>query len=153
MISSGHYFIVIMFYAGWALAVALLKNRGINKWNRLRRFAKGVWQRRIKYGAINECMWFCYISFAFFGFWQMKDLSTPYSWNYANIALSFFCWFLCILLTTWVLYLALKYRTDPSKIPKKFGFILGEDSHIPFEIPLRHIRKLLFCVFLATGKI
>ena len=40
-----------------------------------------------------------------------------------------------------------------TKIPKKHKFILGEDSHIPFEIALRHIRKLLFCIFLAIGKI
>lgn len=71
----------------------------------------------------------------------------------ANLSVCFLCLLLCLLLTTWVVYLSLKYKGDPSKIPKKHQFIVGEDSHIPFEMALRHIRKLLFCVFLAIGKI
>jgi len=42
-----------LFYIGWALVIALLKNRTLNKFTRLRRFAKGVFKKRIKYGAIN----------------------------------------------------------------------------------------------------
>jgi hypothetical protein len=52
-ISCGHYFLILGFYAAWAILIALLKNKGINKWNKLRRFAKGVFQRRIRFGAIN----------------------------------------------------------------------------------------------------
>ena len=36
-------------------------------------------------------------------------------------------------------------------VPKKYAFVLGADSHIPFEMPLRVIRKVLFCVFLVAG--
>lgn len=153
LISCGHYFMILIFYASWALLISLLKNRGINKWARLRRFAKGVFQRRIRFGAVNESLWFCYISFVFFGFWQFKDTQTTTSWNVTNLIVCFVCLFLCILLTFWVTYLSLKYRNDPARIPKKHQFILGEDSHIPFEMALRHIRKLLFCLFLAIGKI
>lgn len=153
LLSSGHYFLILAFYAGWALLVGLLKNRGINKWARLRRFSKGVFQRRIRFGAVNESLWFCYISFVFFGFWQFKDMQTTTGWNVGNLAVCFVCLLLCLMLTCWVIYLSMKYRHDPSKIPKKHQFILGEDSHIPFEMALRHIRKLLFCAFLAIGKI
>lgn len=52
-ISCGHYFLILLFYSGWAVLIALLKNKGINKWDRLRRFAKGVFQRRIRFGAVN----------------------------------------------------------------------------------------------------
>jgi hypothetical protein len=152
-ISCGHYFLVLAFYAGWALLVSLLKNKGLNKWARLRRLCRNTFQRRIRFGAVNESFWFCYISFAFFGMWQFRDLQTTTGWNVANIAVAFLCLLLCVLLTGWVVYLSLKYRHDVSKIPKKHQFILGEDSHIPFEIALRHIRKLLFCIFLAIGKI
>ena len=38
-------------------------------------------------------------------------------------------------------------------IPKKYSFIAGVDSHIPFEMALRYIRKVLFCMFLAIGTI
>ena len=66
---------------------------------------------------------------------------------------SFLCLVICLFMTCWVVYLSLKYRKDVSKIPKKHQFILGEDSHLPFEMALRHIRKLLFCGFLAIGLI
>jgi hypothetical protein len=42
-ISSGHYFLVIAFYVLWALVIALLKNKQLNKFRKLRRFAKGVY--------------------------------------------------------------------------------------------------------------
>ena len=42
-ISAGHYFLVIGFYIVWALVVALLKNKAINKWTKLRRFCRGTW--------------------------------------------------------------------------------------------------------------
>ena len=132
LISCGHYFLVLAFYAGWALLIALLKNRTINKWDRLRRFSRGVFQRRIRFGAVNEGFWFCYISFVFFGFWQFRDLQTTTGWNVANIIVACFFLLLCVLITCWVVYLSLKYRNDVTKIPKKHKFILGEDSHIPF---------------------
>lgn len=152
-LSSGQYFMIIIFYIAWATIIALLKNKGINKYRRLRKFAKGVFERRIRFGAINECLWFCYISFVFFGFWQLKDLSTSGSWSVANIIVSIVSWMCCMILTTWVIYLSLKFKDRISEVPKKYAFILGEDSHIPFEMPLRFIRKLLFCIFLVVAYI
>lgn len=52
-LSSGQYFMIIIFYIAWATIIALLKNKGINKYRRLRKFAKGVFERRIRFGAIN----------------------------------------------------------------------------------------------------
>jgi len=52
-ISCGQYFVLLLFYLGWALLISLLKNRTLNKFVKLRRFAKGVYQRRIKYGVIH----------------------------------------------------------------------------------------------------
>lgn len=89
----------------------------------------------------------------FFGLWQLKDLTISGSWSYANLIVSIACWLFCIMLTTWVVYLSLKYKDDTTKVPKKHTFILGDDSHIPFEMPLRHIRKLLFCIFLVIASI
>ena len=42
-ISSGHYFLVIAFYVGWAMLIVLLKNKQINRFRKLRRFAKEVY--------------------------------------------------------------------------------------------------------------
>ena len=150
-LSAGQYFLLILLYIGWALIISLLKNKGINQWKALRKFCKGVFQRRIRFGAIQESLWYCYMSFVFFGLYQLKDLSVAGSWSYANILVSILCWLACVMLTVWVIYLSLKYKEDMTKVPKKHAFILGEDSHIPFEMPLRHVRKLLFCIFLVLG--
>ena len=152
-LSCGHYFLIIGFYMLWALLVVLLKNRTLNHFHRLRRFMRGVYSRRIRFGAVNECLWFCFISFVFFGWWQLRELNTPYDWSYANIALSFLCWIVCLLLVVWVIYLAISHKDDMERVPRKYAFVLGADSHIPFEMPLRMIRKVLFCVFLAIGSI
>ena len=109
-----------------------LNNKGINKWRKLRKFAKGVFERRVRFGAVQESLWFCYMSFVFFGLWQMKEMTVSESWTYANIVTSVVCWVICVMLTIWVVKLSIKYKNDLTKLPKKYNFILGEDSHIPF---------------------
>jgi len=37
------------------------------------------------------------------------------------------------------------------KVPTKYNFILGDDSFIPYQMPLRYIRKFLFCIFIVIG--
>jgi hypothetical protein len=71
-ISSGQYLFLLLCYASWAILISILKNKGVNKWRKLRKFAKGVFERRVRFGAIQESLWFCYMSFVFFGLWQMK---------------------------------------------------------------------------------
>lgn len=38
-ISAGHYFLVIAFYVGWTLSIALLKNKQLNRFRKIRKFA------------------------------------------------------------------------------------------------------------------
>lgn len=52
-ISAGHYFLVIAFYVLWALLIALLKNKTLSRFRKVRRFARGVWDNRMRFGAIN----------------------------------------------------------------------------------------------------
>jgi hypothetical protein len=152
-VSSGQYFLVLLAYVCFALVIALLKNKGISKWRALRRFCKEVFERRIRFGLVNEALWFCYFSFMFFGLYQLNNLTLSGSWSYANIFVSIVCWVSCIMVTIWVVYLSLLYKDGTAKVPKKHAFVLGEDSHMPFEMPLRHIRKLLFCIFLVATTI
>lgn len=91
------------------------------------------------------------MTFTFFGIWQFRDFTVPYDWSYANHVVAMLCLVLMLGLVTWVVYLSLKYRTRMDSIPKKHQFIVGDESHIPFQIALRYIRKLLICIFLAVG--
>jgi hypothetical protein len=109
-ISAGHYFLVIAFYVVWALVITLLKNKQINRFTKLRRFARGVYENRIRFGAINECIWYCFMTFMVFGLWQIYDTTFPYIWNYANFAVAMLCSLICILMVVWVVYLSLSNR-------------------------------------------
>jgi hypothetical protein len=37
------------------------------------------------------------------------------------------------------------------KVPIKYSFITGDESFLPFQMPLRYIRKLFFCGFLVIA--
>lgn len=109
-IAAGHYFLVIAFYIAWAALIALLKNRQLNKWRKLRRFAKGVYENRIRYGVVNECIWFCFMTFLLFGLWQFYDISFPYTWSYASFAMAMFFIVVCLGMVLWVVHLTLSNR-------------------------------------------
>lgn len=94
----------------WALVITLLKNKQINRFTKLRRFAKNTYENRIRFGCVNECVWYCFMTFTLFGLWQIYDTSFPYTWNYANFAVAILCLVLCFGMVVWVVYLTLSYR-------------------------------------------
>jgi hypothetical protein len=52
-VSCGHYITLIIIYVLWAVVIALLKNKAINKFVTVRRYAKEVFLRRIRFNAVN----------------------------------------------------------------------------------------------------
>jgi hypothetical protein len=108
---------------------------------------------RFKYGAVNEMVWFCFMSIGFFSMFQMKDLSASQPWQYGNLVLSFVCFLVFIFFPVFVIYQSLKHRKNMDKVPRKFAFIKGDQSFIPYQIPLRYFRKVLLCCFLVIGTI
>lgn len=64
------------------------------------------------------------------------------------------CVVLCLMTAVWVIYLSLSLRGMKSDdVPKKFKFVLGDDSFLPYQMPLRYIRKILFCVYLFSSMV
>lgn len=116
-------------------------------------FAKRQYLLRFKYGAVNEFIWFSFMTFGFFSMFQMKDLKATEPWMYGNLVLSFLCFVIFLSFPVFTIWKALKYRKDMSKLPKKFAFLQGDQSFIPYQIPLRYFRKLLLCCFLVIGTI
>ena len=93
------------------------------------------------------------MTFVLFGLWQFYDMEIYGRWSYGNIGLAIVSFGGCIAVTGWVTYLILKYRNDFEGVPKKFAFILGDESYLPYQMPLRYIRKLVFCFFLFSAMI
>jgi hypothetical protein len=126
MISTGHYFTIIIIYIGLALILVILKEKKINKFDRLRRMAKRIYNNRFKHGALNEVIWFSYLSFAFFSMYQIQDLTVGEPWRYGNLVLSFFCLIIVIIFPMFIIHKTLQYKKDLAKLPKKYSFIVGD---------------------------
>ena len=142
---------VLAFYILWTVVIAILKNRQICKFRKLRRFAEKVYKSRIRFNIINECMWLCWISFVFFGLWQLYDTSFSYDWSIASFVVALICVLLCLIVMIWVVYLSLKFRDQVDQVPQQYKFIFGDDSFLPYQIPLRYLRKFLLCCFLFSA--
>lgn len=93
------------------------------------------------------------MTFVFFGLWQFYDTTFTYQWSKANFALAMICLFGCIFMVLWVIFLVITNRNSIETMHKKFLFIIGDDSTIPYEMALRYIRKLLLCLFLFSATI
>jgi hypothetical protein len=37
------------------------------------------------------------------------------------------------------------------QVPIKYNFILGDESFLPFQMPLRYVRKVFFAIFIVIG--
>ena len=153
MVSAGHYITLLIIYLVIGLLISLFKEKLCKCCERVRIFAKRQYLNRVKYGLVNEYVWFCFMTFGFFSMFQMKDLKPTAPWQYGNLVLSFLAFLLFIGFPALVIAKALKYRKDMSKVPKKFAFIQGDQSFIPYQIPFRYFRKMLLCVFLVIGTI
>jgi hypothetical protein len=92
----------------------------------IRRFFKKTFIERVRFNAVNECLWFCFMSFVTFSLWQFKDFTTPYDWSIANHVLSTLCLIVCILLVVWNIYLSVGFRKEMDKVPNKYNFIVGD---------------------------
>lgn len=153
MISVGHYFTLLLIYLGVGLVFAILKEKVFKCCDKLRVFAKKQYLTRFKYGAVNEFVWFCFMSIGFFSMFQMKDLKPSQPWQYGNLVMSFICFLVFLGFPVFVIYHSLKHRKNMDKVPRKFAFIKGDQSFIPYQIPLRYFRKVMLCCFLVIGTI
>ena len=52
-----------------------------------------------------------------------------------------------------ITYVASKYRNRLDKIPKKYQFLVYEDSQFPMEIPLRALFKFVIAMVLISGEV
>lgn len=153
MVSAGHYFTLLIIYLAVGLLISLLKEKLCKCCEKVQIFAKRQYINRLKYASVNEFVWFSFMTFGFFSMFQMKDLKPTVAWQYGNLVLSFLCFLVFVGFPVFVIVKALKYRKDMSKVPKRFAFIVGDQSFIPYQIPFRYFRKVLLCVFLVIGTI
>jgi hypothetical protein len=70
-----------------------------------------------------------------------------------NMFLAIVTFLIFTFFTIWIFRLGIKYRKEPEKIPKKYSFLMMEPSAYPLELPMRYLRKLLFCLALLLTSV
>ena len=100
----------------------------------------------MRYSIIHDAFWVCYLYAVFISLLQFKIGGFSSTNAILNMMLSILVLTVFVAFTGLVIYLGVKYRHKVDKIPKKYSFLMMEPSAHPFEMPLRYIRKLLFCL-------
>ena len=119
----------------------------------VRKLFKKIRKYRMRYGLIHDAFWVCYLYVVFISVLQFKmgDFSSTNA--ILNMMLAIITFLIFLSFTIVVVYLGIKYRHTPDKIPRKYSFLVLEPSAQSLEMPMRYIRKLLFCLCLLFSEI
>lgn len=105
----------------------------------------------MRFMIINDAFWFTYIYAFFIAILQFTQASFDGTWHIVNFSLALIVALSFVVYTIVVSYFGYKFKSK--KPPSKFAFLYMEPSAFPMELPLRYIRKMLFCFFLLLPSV
>lgn len=88
----------------------------------VRHFAKKVKKYRLKYGILNDAVWFVYIYAIFMAMLQFTQASVSTTWDAINIVFAGIVFVLLIAYSIFMIYLGNKYKNPGTKLPTKWAF-------------------------------
>lgn len=147
---------VIIIFAFVLLAygvVGFLSSKRFISSKGLRKVFKKIRKRRMRFGLIHDAFWACYLYAMFISMLQFKIGGFSSTNAILNMFLAIVTFIIFLIFTIWIFKLGVKYRADPDKIPKKYSFLMMEPSAYPLELPMRYMRKLLFCLALLLDSV
>jgi hypothetical protein len=124
---------------------SILSSKKILSNKKVRQVAKKIKKYRLKYGILNDAIWFVYLYAVFMAMLQFSQASTKSTWDIINIVFASIVFVLLLGYTFFMIYLGNKYKDPEKKVPTKWSFLKLEPSHFPMEIAMRYIRKFLIC--------
>lgn len=117
-------FIVII---GFAVVVYLLfmilSSKKILSNKTIRQGAKKIKKYRLKYGIINDAIWFVYLYAIFMAMLQFGQVSVKTTWDIINIVFAAIVFVLLLVYTVFMIYLGNKYKDPSTKLPTKWSFL------------------------------
>jgi hypothetical protein len=153
-LSNSPFLILIAFVAVLYLLVSMLSSKRFINNKALRKTFKKIRKYRFRYNIIHDVFWACYLYAMFISMLQFKmgNFNSPNDILNMMLAIITFLVFGCF--TVLMVYLGVKYRKMPKEqIPKKYAFLMLEPSANSLEMPLRYIRKFLFCLGLLLTSV
>lgn len=117
-------FIVIIGFAVFVyLLFMVLSSKKIVSNKVVRQAAKKIKKYRLKYGIINDAIWFVYIYALFMAMMQFGQVSTSSTWDIINIVFAAIVFILLLVYTVFMIYLGNKYKDPNTKLPTKWSFL------------------------------
>lgn len=89
----------------------------------MRQTCKKIKKYRMKYGILNDGIWFVYLYAMFMAMLQFGQASVKTTWDTVNIVFAVIIFVLLLVYTVFMLYIGNKYKDPTKKIPKKWAFL------------------------------
>jgi len=121
--------ILIFIFIGAAyLLVSFLSSKKFINNKAIRKTFKKIRKHRMRYNIIHDAFWVCYLYAVFISTLQFKmgDFSSTNS--IMNMILAIITFVVFLTFTGIMIYLGIKYRKTPEKVPKKYAFLILEPS-------------------------
>jgi hypothetical protein len=152
-LSNSPVIIVFAFILFLYALVGFLSSKRFISNKAVRKLFKRIRKRRMRFSIIHDAFWACYLYAMFVSMLQFKmgDFSSTNA--ILNMFLAIVTFLIFTFFTIWIFRLGIKYRKEPEKIPKKYSFLMMEPSAYPLELPMRYLRKLLFCLALLLTSV
>jgi uncharacterized BrkB/YihY/UPF0761 family membrane protein len=109
----------------------VLSSKKIISNKRVRQVSKKIRKYRLKYGILNDAIWFVYIYAIFMAMLQFGQASTKTTWDTINVVFSAFVFSVLLVYTGLMIFLGNKYKDPAKKLPTKWEFLRYEPSHFP----------------------
>lgn len=85
----------------------------------------------MKYGILNDAIWFVYTYAVFMAMLQFGQASTKTTWDTVNIVFAAIVFVSLVVYTVLMIYLGNKYKDPAKKLPTKWQFLRSEPSQFP----------------------
>ena len=116
--------LIFAFVAFVYLLTSFLSSKRFISNKTVRKLFKKVRKYRMRYGIIHDAFWICYLYAVFISLLQFKMGNFSSTNGILNMMLAIITFLLFFVFTVIVVYLGVKYRAKPEKIPKKYAFLM-----------------------------
>lgn len=146
----------LVFFAaifGTAYLLIFFLSKRCNKIKCLRTRSKQIYKSRMRYSFIHEIFYYTVYYVFFIAVYQFTGNNADLPSSAGNLAAAVIVMIVYAAWLLWVVYLGSKFRKKIDAIPKKYQFLVYEESQFPMEIPLRALFKVVVGLVLISGEV
>jgi hypothetical protein len=120
--------LVFLFVGGVYIVTSCLSSKRFISNKAIRKVFKKIRKHRMRYTIIHDAFWVCYLYAVFISVLQFKIGGFSSTNAIMNMILAIITFMVFLAFTGIMVYLGVKYRKTPEKVPKKYAFLMLEPS-------------------------